>query len=99
MSHIQNAIVVDFWQFEARQPNSGKRQCVKVQLMQAKDKKRHLAFIPNCGCKQFIKVHDIVTVQSIGGSLYGAKGDMSQLCYKVIKVNGVSLREKFLGKT
>jgi ribosomal protein S12 len=39
-----------------------------------------------------------VTIQSIGGAKGRAKGDLSGLNYKVIKVNNVSLREKFLRK-
>lgn len=98
INHIQNAMVVEHSKISARQPNSGNRYLVKAQLVQSKTKKLRKIYIPYCGGKEFVKVHDVVTVQSIGGGSYRAKGDMHGLNLKVIKVNGVSLKEKFLGK-
>jgi small subunit ribosomal protein S12 len=97
-SHILNAMVVDFCTVEARQPNSAQRKCIKVQILQSKDKRKKTVFVPGCGGIDFIKVHDIVTIQSIGGGSYRAKGDLHGLNYQVIKVNNVSLKEKLLGK-
>ena len=95
-SHIQDALVLETREVEARQPNSAKRKCVKVELKQSKKKK--LVFVPYCGGRTFVRIHDTVTIQSIGGSRGRAKGDLWGLSYKVIKVNGVCLKEKFLRK-
>ena len=73
-SHIQNGMVVDVGSITARQPNSGKRNYVRVLLNQSKKKKT--CYVPFCGGSSFVKVHDMVTVQSIGGSKGRAKGDM-----------------------
>jgi small subunit ribosomal protein S12 len=97
INHIQNAMVVDHTQIHARQPNSGDRKVLKVQLVQSKAKKLKKVYIPYCGGKEFIKVHDVVTIQSIGGGSYRAKGDLHGLNFQVIKVNGVSLKAKFQG--
>lgn len=94
-SHIQNGMVIQHKTISARQPNSGARNCVKVQL---KNRKFKRAYIPFCGGKSFIKPHDQVTIQSIGGGNKRAKGDLFGLNSQVIKVNGVSLKEKFLRK-
>jgi small subunit ribosomal protein S12 len=81
---------------EAKQPNSARRKCVRVQLCKHKQKK--LVYVPFCGGRTFLKIHDTVTIQSIGGSSGRAKGDLYGLNYKVIKVNGTCLKQKFLRK-
>ena len=94
--HIAKAIVLDHVEVEAKQPNSALRKCIKTEVIKTKEKR--LAFIPRCGSKAFIKVHDIVTLQSMGGSKSRAKGDLTGMNYQVIKVNNVSLKQKFLRK-
>lgn len=95
-SHIQNAMVLEFRSIGAKQPNSGQRKCVKVQLVQSKKKK--LVFVPKCGGIDLVKIHDTVTVQSMAGRKGGAKGDLTGVNTQVVKINGVSLRQKLLGK-
>ena len=95
-SHIQNAMVLEFRPIGAKQPNSGLRKCVKVQCLQSKKKK--LVFVPGCGAIDMLKVHDIVTIQSIAGRKGGAKGDLTGTNMKVIKVNNVCLKQKLIGK-
>ena len=94
--HIANAIVLDNVDVEAKQPNSALRKCVKVEIIKTKQKK--LVFVPLCGSRSFIKIHDVVTIQSMGGSKSRAKGDLTGMNYKVIKINNVSLKEKYLRK-
>ena len=93
--HIQNALVLQTRKIGAKQPNSGQRKCVKVQLS---NQKKKLSFVPYCGGIEFIKIHDIVTIQSIGGSKCRAKGDMFGLNTKVIKVNDIPLHQLVKGK-
>ena len=95
-NHIQNAMVLEFRPIGAKQPNSGLRKCIKVQYL--KSKKKKLVFVPGCGAIDLIKVHDIVTIQSLAGRKGGAKGDLSGTNMKVIKVNDVSLKQKLLGR-
>ena len=94
--HIQNAIVLDLIQIEPKQPNSAKRKIACVQLVQSKKKIK--TYIPKCGGKEFIKLHDVVTIQSIGGSLGRARGDLYGLNTKIIKVNGQCLNQLYLKK-
>jgi len=94
--HIQNALVLEHRTIEPKQPSSGKRKVLKVQLV--KSKKTKLVYVPYCGGREFIKLHDVVTVQSIGGRKGGPMGDLSGLNMRVIKVNGTCLKQKFLGR-
>jgi small subunit ribosomal protein S12 len=81
---------------EAKQPNSGIRKCVRVQLF--KNGKELTAMAPKDGAIKFIDEHDEVIVEGIGGSSGGAKGDLWGVKYKVIKVNGQSLEMLRTGK-
>jgi small subunit ribosomal protein S12 len=82
-------IVLEKRGVEARQPNSGIRKCVRVQLI--KNGKQLTALAPGDKAIQFIDEHDEVLVEGIGGSKKGAKGDLWGVKYKVIKVNNQSL--------
>ncbi len=73
----------------ARQPNSGIRKCVRVQLI--KNGRELTAFAPRDGAIKFIDEHDEVIVEGLGGRKGGAPGDLWGVKYKVIKVNGQSL--------
>ncbi|MBN2127010.1 MAG: 30S ribosomal protein S12 [Candidatus Diapherotrites archaeon] len=73
----------------ARQPNSGIRKCVRVQLI--KNGKQLTALAPKDGAIKFIEEHDEVMVEGLGGRKHGAKGDLWGVKYKVIKVNNQSL--------
>ena len=86
--NVANGLVVGFYQMEAKQPSSGKRPCVKVDL----GKKRGgvvLAFIQKDGVSKLIKIHDTVRIQSLGGAMGRAMGDLSGCRYRVTSINRV----------
>lgn len=89
-------IVLDKKGITARQPNSGIRKCVRVQLI--KNGKELTAFAPKDKAIKFIDAHDQVTIEGIGGRKGGAIGDLWGVRYKVIKVNGQSLEMLRKGK-
>ncbi len=81
---------------EAKQPNSGIRKCIRLQLI--KNGKQITAFCPNDGAINFIDEHDEVVVERIGGRMGGAMGDIPGVRWKVVAVNNVDLRQMVLGK-
>ncbi len=81
---------------EAKQPNSGIRKCIRLQLI--KNGKQITAFCPNDGAINFIDEHDEVVVERIGGRMGGAMGDIPGVRWKVTAVNNVDLRQMVLGK-
>jgi len=89
-------IVIEKRGVTARQPNSGIRKCVRVQLI--KNSKQLTAFAPLDGAIKFIDEHDEVVVEGLGGRKGGAPGDLWGVKYKVIKVNEQSLEELRTGK-
>jgi small subunit ribosomal protein S12 len=89
-------IVVEKVGIESRQPNSAVRKCVRVQLL--KNGKVVTAFLPGDGALLFVNEHDEVIIEGIGGPESRAYGDLPGVRWKVIKVNGVSLREILRGR-
>ncbi|MEM4152637.1 MAG: 30S ribosomal protein S12 [Candidatus Pacearchaeota archaeon] len=89
-------IVLEKVQFEAKQPNSAMRKCVRVQLI--KNNKQVTAFIPGNLAQRFIDEHDEVIIESIGGKQGRAKGDIPCVRYQVIKVNDQPLQMLVKGK-
>ncbi len=89
-------IVLSKRQVEAKQPNSGMRKCVRVQL--TKNGKQVTAFAPRDKAITFINEHDEVIVQGIGGKQGGPKGDLAGVKWEVIKVNKQVLRSLVKGK-
>lgn len=89
-------IVIEKVGIEAKQPNSGIRKCVKIQLI--KNGRQLTAFAPGDGAINFIDEHDEVVVEGIGGRMGRSKGDIPGVRYKVIKVNNVSLKELVKGR-
>ncbi|MCS7119822.1 MAG: 30S ribosomal protein S12 [Nitrososphaerota archaeon] len=81
---------------ESKQPNSAIRKCVRVQLI--KNGKVITAFLPGDGALNVVDEHDEVIVEGIGGSEGGAMGDIPGVRWKVVTVNGVSLKELVLGR-
>mmetsp|Transcript_11788 Transcript_11788/g.22591 ORF Transcript_11788/g.22591 Transcript_11788/m.22591 type:complete len:94 (+) Transcript_11788:183-464(+) len=80
---------------EAKQPNSGVRKCVKVQLL--KNRKKITAFVPRDGSLNFIDMNDTVLVTGFG-KRGRAKGDIPGVKFKILKVSSVSLIGLFRGK-
>ncbi|HNW06009.1 MAG TPA: 30S ribosomal protein S12 [archaeon] len=89
-------IVLDKKGVTARQPNSGIRKCVRVQLI--KNGKELTAFAPKDKAIKYIDAHDQVTVEGIGGRKGGPIGDLWGVRYKVVKVNDQSLEMLRKGK-
>lgn len=89
-------IVLEKVGVESRQPNSAIRKCVRVQLV--KNGKVVTAFAPGDGALNFIDEHDEVIIEGIGGPEGKAYGDLPGVRYKVIAVNGVSLKALLMGK-
>ena len=89
-------IVIEKVGIEAKQPNSGIRKCVKIQLI--KNGRQLSAFAPGDGAINYIDEHDEVMVEGIGGRMGRSKGDIPGVRYKVIKVNGISLNELVRGR-
>ncbi len=89
-------IVLEKIQVEAKQPNSGMRKCVKVQL--TKNGRQISAFAPGDGAIKLIDEHDEVVVENIGGKMGRAKGDLPGIRWQVIKVNEQSLDALLKGR-
>ncbi len=89
-------IVIEKVGLEAKQPHSGIRKCVKIQLI--KSGRRVTAFAPGDGAINFIDEHDEVTIDGIGGPKNRSMGDIPGVRYKVIKVNNIALLELLSGK-
>ncbi|MEM1988514.1 MAG: 30S ribosomal protein S12 [Candidatus Woesearchaeota archaeon] len=89
-------IVLQKIEIEARQPCSGLRKAVKVQLI--KNKRMITAFLPGDRATKFVNEHDEVLVECIGGKQGRAMGDIPGVRWKVIKVNDQSLEALRRGK-
>ena len=81
---------------EARKPTGALRKCVKVKLK--KNGKIVTAFVPWDGGLLYINEHDEVLIGYIGGVRGRSFGDIPGVKYRVIKVNGISLRELVTGR-
>lgn len=95
-SHQAKGIVLEKIQVEAKQPNSGMRKAVKVQLI--KNGKQITAFLPGDKATSFVAEHDEVLIECIGGKKGRAKGDLPGVRWQVIKVNDQSLQALRSGK-
>ncbi|RLG49030.1 MAG: 30S ribosomal protein S12 [Thermoproteota archaeon] len=93
---MARGIVIEKVGLEARQPHSGLRKAVRVQL--AKNGVIVTAFAPGDGALNVIEEHDEVVIEGIGGSKGRSYGDIPGVRFKVIKVNGVSLQAILTGK-
>ncbi len=89
-------IVLERVELTPKKPSSGKRKSCKVQL--AKNGKIVTAYIPWSKGITFIDEHNDVMVERIGGAQKGARGDLPGVKFKIIKVNGISLKELVKGR-
>jgi small subunit ribosomal protein S12 len=89
-------IVLEKVGVEAKQPNSAIRKCARIQVI--KNGRQVTAFAPGDGAIGFIDEHDEVLIEGIGGAKGGAKGDIPGVRYKIVSVNGVSLKELVKGR-
>ena len=81
---------------EQKQPPSGIIKVVRVQLL--KNGKEVTAFVPGDGAINLIKEHDEVLIEGLGGAQGGPIGTMWGVKWKVVKVNGKSLKALLEGK-
>ncbi len=93
---MARGIVLEKVGIESRQPNSAVRKCVRVQLI--KNGKIVTAFLPGDGALLFVNEHDEVVIEGIGGPEGRAYGDLPGVRWRVVKVNGVSLKEILRGR-
>jgi small subunit ribosomal protein S12 len=89
-------IVLEKRQVEQKQPSSGMIKAVRVQLI--KNGKHITAFCPETGAINHIQEHDEVLLEGIGGAQGGPYGSIPGIKWRVIKVNGISLRELVRGR-
>lgn len=89
-------IVIEKRGVTAKQPNSGVRKCVRVQLL--KNGKQLTALAPYDGAIKFIDEHDEVIVEGIGGAQKGPKGDLWGVKYRVTHVNNQGLESLRTGR-
>jgi small subunit ribosomal protein S12 len=89
-------IVLEKTQVEAKQPHSGLRKCVRVQL--TKTGRQVTAFTPGDGATKLIDEHDEVMIECIGGNKGRAMGDIPGVRWQVIQVNDQSLQALRHGK-
>ncbi len=93
---MARGIVLEKVGVESKQPNSAIRKCVRTQLI--KNGRVITAFLPGDGALNVVDEHDEVIVEGIGGSRGGSMGDIPGVRWKVVTINGVSLKELVLGK-
>jgi small subunit ribosomal protein S12 len=93
---LARGIVLEKVGVESKQPNSAIRKCVRTQLI--KNGRVITAFLPGDGALNVVDEHDEVLVEGIGGSRGGAMGDIPGVRWKVVTINGVSLKQLVLGK-
>ena len=91
-----SAVVLGKREIEAKQPNSAKRKCIKIQ--KKKDGKNLYAFCPGDGSIDLIEEHDEVTIIGVGTKRGRPKGDIPAVSWMVSKVNGVCLKSLIKGK-
>ncbi len=90
------AIVLQKVQLEAKQPNSGLRKCVRVQII--KSGTQVTAFAPGDKAINYIDEHDEVTIEPLRSSKRGTLGDIPGVRFKVVEVNGIPLELLRTGK-
>ena len=95
-SPMGRGIVLEKVGVESKQPNSAIRKCVRTQLI--KNGRVVTAFLPGDGALNVVDEHDEVLVEGIGGSRGGSMGDIPGVRWKVVTINGVSLKQLVLGK-
>jgi len=86
-------VVLSPLQKEAKQPSSGNRMCWRVTTRIG----NIIAYSPLDGIRNMIKVHDTVTVSSIGGSNGRSMGDIPGARFKIVKIGRMPVKELFKG--
>jgi small subunit ribosomal protein S12 len=90
-------LVLQKMEIEVKQPHSGLRKVVKVQLIKnGRTVTAYAGYGP--GCIKKIDEHNEVIIEKMGAPQGRAFGDMPGVKFRVIKVNGVSIREIAKGR-
>ena len=91
------AIVLQKTEIEVKQPHSGLRKCVKCQIKKnGRGVTAYAGYGP--GCIKQIDEHNEVTIERMGAPQRRAFGDMPGVKFRVIKVNGVAIKEIVSGR-
>ncbi len=93
---MASGIVLRKKNVECKQPHSGLRKCAVIQL--TKNGRTISAFMPGDGALKYVDEHDTVMVQKIGGPMGKSAGDIPGIKFKVVKSQGISLKELIKGK-
>jgi small subunit ribosomal protein S12 len=93
---LARGIVLEKVGVESKQPNSAIRKCVRTQLI--KNSRVITAFLPGDGALNVVDEHDEVLVEGIGGSRGRSMGDIPGVRWRVITINGISLKELVYGR-
>jgi len=96
-SPAAKGIVLQKAEIEVKQPHSGLRKIVKVQLIKnGRMVSAYAGYGP--GCIKKIDEHNEVVVEKMGAPQGRSYGDMPGIKFRVIKVNGVSIKEIIKGR-
>ena len=91
-SPAARGLVLQKMEIEVKQPHSGLRKVVKVQIIKnGRTVTAYAGYGP--GCIKKIDEHNEVIIEKMGAPQGRAFGDMPGVRFRVIKVNGVSMRE------
>lgn len=96
-SPAARGIVLQKMEIEVKQPHSGLRKCVKVQLSKnGRTVTAYAGYGP--GPIKHIDEHNQVIVERMGAPQRRAFGDMPGVKFRVTKLNGVSIKEIVKGR-
>ena len=93
---LARGIVIAKTEVEVKSPHSGRRKCVKVQLI--KNGRVVTAYCPGPGCIKIINEHDEVIIERMRAPQGRSKGDIPGVKYRVVMVQGVPIKEILAGK-
>jgi small subunit ribosomal protein S12 len=91
------ALVLQKMEIEVKQPHSGLRKVVKVQIIKnGRTVTAYAGYGP--GCIKKIDEHNEVMIEKMGAPQGRAFGDMPGVKFRVTKVNGVAIKEIIKGR-
>ena len=93
---MARAIVLEKREVEQKQPHSGLIKAVRVQII--KNGREVTAHVPRNNAIKFVDEHDEVIIEGIGGPRGRSMGDLPGVRYRVVMVNGVSLKALWEGR-
>jgi small subunit ribosomal protein S12 len=90
-------LVLQKMEIEVKQPHSGLRKVVKVQIIKnGRTVTAYAGYGP--GCIKKIDEHNEVMIEKMGAPQGRAFGDMPGVKFRVTKVNGVAIKEIIKGR-